>query len=425
MRILHVNKFLYRRGGAESYMLDLADLQRDAGHEVSFFSMDHPDNLPDPNERWFAPRMELNPPAETLSGRLKAAGGVLYRPSARHGIDHVVRETRPDVVHLNNIYHQLSPSILRPLADLGIPTVMTLHDYKLVCPTYQFLDHGKICEACLPRKFHQATVRRCNRGSLSGSLLSTVEATLHRTLKAYGPVDVFICPSEFLRRKMIEGGIPSAKLRHVPHFCAIDDIEPAEHPGTGVFFAGRLSHEKGVDVLLDAVALLPPTVRVSIAGDGPDRAELEERAASNGLSDRVTFLGRVPGSEVHERMRRASVVVMPSRWYENQPMTVLEAAACARAVVATNLGGFPELVEDGVTGRLIAHDDPQALAAALLPYLEDPVTAHEHGRRARSVARERFAPSTHLSALEAVYAEAARSKTRAPLHPSPALESDR
>ena len=413
MRILHVNKFLYRRGGAEAYMLDLADLQRAAGHEVFFYSMDHPDNLPDANDRWFAPRMELNPPAETLPGRLKAAGGVIYRPSARRGIAQVVREVRPDVVHLNNIYHQLSPSILRPIAEQGIPTVMTLHDYKLVCPTYQFLDHGEICEACLPRKFHQATVRRCNRGSLSGSLLSTVEATLHRAFKAYGPVDLFVCPSDFIRQKMIEGGISASRLRHIPHFCAVDDIEPAEAPGAGVFFAGRLSHEKGVDVLLEAAALLPASVEVTIAGDGPDRDALEERAVALGVTDRVVFLGRVPGAEVHARMRRAAVVAMPSRWYENQPMTVLEAAACGRPVVATTLGGFPELIEDGVTGRLIPHDDPRALAAALRSYVDDPATAHEHGARARGVARERFAPSAHLTALERAYDEAAQRKGRA------------
>lgn len=406
MRVLHVNKFLYRRGGAEAYMLDVAQLQRAAGDEVAFWSMQHPENQPDPNEDTFAPRMELNPPAKTLAGRVKAAAGVVYRPSARAGIDEVLDRVRPDILHLHNIYHQLSPSILRPLALRSIPSVMTLHDYKLVCPTYQFLDHGQICEACLPHRFHQATVRRCNRGSLSGSLLATVEVSLHRALGAYDSIDVLICPSEFMRSKMTEGGIDTGRLVHVPHFADVRAIDAATGPGHGVLFGGRLSPEKGVDVLIRAAVHLPAGVPVVIAGDGPSREELEQLAAELDVADRVTFLGRVPGQELHQRMRRAAVVVVPSRWYENQPMVILEAAAAGRPVVATNLGGLPELVEPGVTGWLVPHDDPTALADALRDATADPDRSHELGRRAREVTLERFDPVRHLAALRSVYATA-------------------
>ena len=183
MRILHVNKFLYRRGGAEGYMLDLAELQRGRGDDVSFYAMEHPDNQDDVNADLFPPRMELNPPPSGFGARVSTSVDILYRRSARIGMEAMLDRVRPDVVHLHNIYHQLSPSILRPIKRRGIPTVMTLHDYKLACPTYQFLDNGKICEACVPRKFRHAALKACN-GSRGASALAAVELTAHTVLGA-------------------------------------------------------------------------------------------------------------------------------------------------------------------------------------------------------------------------------------------------
>ncbi|WP_372728612.1 glycosyltransferase family 4 protein [Nocardioides sp.] len=410
MKILHVNKFLYRRGGAESYMLDLAEIQRRQGDEVSFFSMEHPENRTDANADTFAPRMELNPPPETLGGRLATAAGVLYRRSARRGMEEVLDRVRPDVVHLHNIYHQLSPSVLRPLAARRIPAVMTLHDYKLACPTYQFLDQGTICESCLGRRFHQAVVRRCNQGSLSGSLLAATELSAHTLLGAYSPVDVFICPSEFMARKMTEGKVFPDRLVHVPHFCDLSTVSVATAPGSGVLYAGRLSHEKGVDVLLEAFTRIPEDISLTIAGGGPDRELLERRAGELGLAERVRFVGHVPGPQLQDLMRAAALVVVPSRWYENQPMTVLEAFGCGRPVVASDLGGLPELIDEGRTGYLVPHDEPAALAGALRSLAGNPRLAHAMGQDARAEATERFSVSAHLRHLRESYDRALRSK---------------
>ncbi|CAM2986428.1 glycosyltransferase family 4 protein [Skermania piniformis] len=409
-RILHVNKFRYRRGGAESYMLDLAASQRAEGHQVAIFAMEHPDNEPDPNDDLYPARMELNPPPETVGERVGTALGVLYRRDARVAMDRMLQRFQPDVVHLHNIYHQLSPSILRPIAKRSVPAVMTLHDYKLACPTYQFLDHGQICEACISRKFGNAVKRRCNQGSLTGSTLSAIELTAHTYLGAYGPIDRFLCPSRFLLQKMAQARVYPDRLRHLPNFCDVTGIDPAAGPGRGVLYAGRLSAEKGVDTLIDAAALLPAGIDVTIAGDGPERAELEQRAIRTGVADRVHFRGRVNRDEVHAAMRAAAVVVVPSRWYENQPMTILEAFGCARPVVATHLGGLPELVRDGITGRLVPHDDPAALARALAEVVaaESAVApADSMGAAARAYTVERSSLRRHLQDLEAIYSELA------------------
>ena len=405
LRILHVNKFLYRRGGAESYMEDLAGLQAAAGHEVAFFGMRHPQNPRLPYERHFPSYVEFGEPGIPTGRRLQAAGRMLHSRSAARGVAAIADEFRPDVAHLHNVYHQLSPSILRPLAARGVPIVMTLHDYKLACPSYQFLDHGEVCEACLGGHFWHAAARRCKDGSLSASALLAVESYAHSITGAYRPVGRFICPSRFLARKMAEAGVFPDRMRHVGHFVDAGAAPVKEAPGGPILYAGRLSHEKGVDVLIDAVARVGLETEVVVAGDGPARPALEARAAA-AAPGRVRFLGRVAKDEVQRLMATALVTVLPSRWHENQPMVVIESFAAGTPVVGTTLGGIPELVEDGVTGATVPPNDPVRLAGALESLARDPGRAMSMGVLARRRVRDEFSPERHLERIHAVYEEA-------------------
>jgi glycosyltransferase involved in cell wall biosynthesis len=411
MKILHVNKYLYRRGGAESYMLDLAALQREAGHAVEFFSMGHRENLPSTYERYFPDNVELEPMPPSILGKAAAAGRVLFSPSSLIGMARVVRDFKPDIVHLHNIYHQLSPSILRPLAAASIPTVMTLHDYKLACPTYRFLDKGRICEACLGGHFRQAAIRRCNRGSLAASSLNAVEMRLHESFGAYEPVDLFLCPSRFLAGKMQQAGVFTDRMRHLPHFIETAGVEVKSQPGGGAVFAGRLSHEKGVDVLIEAAAMAG--IPLDIAGEGPEMQALKQRAGvrAEGL---VTFHGRVPLARVRKLLRAGSVAALPARWYENQPLSVLEAFSCGVPVIGTSLGGIPELIDEPVDGYLVPPDDPARMAERLSAIAGSAGTAYEMGLQGRRKAEERFSIELHLENLESAYAEASDSKAASP-----------
>ena len=382
MRILHVNKFLYRRGGAEAYMFDLAGLQVDAGHELAFFGMDHPENEPMPYAKHFPSYVEFRAPSMPLRSMLQASARMLYSRSAETGIEAVVKNFRPDIVHLHNIYHQLSPSVLRPLARAGIPSVMTLHDYKLACPTYQFLDHGKVCEACLGGHFYHAVTHRCKDGSLAASLLASVESYAHGITHAYSPIELFIAPSRFLAGKMTEAGVFPERMRHLNHFIDADAIATKRETGGPFVYAGRLSPEKGVDVLVKAAGELPG-VMIEVLGDGPERPALE-RLAAGVAPGRVRFHGRVGKAEVHAAMRSAIAVVVPSRWHENQPVTILEAFACGVPVIGTRLGGIGELVDDGVNGFAIDPDRPSALAASMGDLASDPRHAMEMGSAALS-----------------------------------------
>jgi glycosyltransferase involved in cell wall biosynthesis len=403
VRILHVNKYLYRRGGAESYMQAVASLQADAGHEVAFFGMDHPDNEAQLYERHFPRYLELEPPPASLPGKVAGFGRMVWSTSARRGMDAVVADFRPDVAHLHNTYHHLSPSILGPLARRHIPAVMTLHDYKLACPTYRFLDNGELCQACLGGHFGQAIRRRCKDGSLASSAAMAAELAIHTALRAYRNVQLFVCPSRFMAGRMAAAGVFPDRLRWVPHFV-LPTPERSVEPSESVVFAGRLSPEKGVDTLIEAIGRLSRPVALDVAGDGPDRPRLEALAAG---VEGVRFHGRVDGATVDSLMTQALAVVLPSRWYENQPMVVLEAFARGVPVVATDLGGTPELVRHGADGFLVPPDDPGALASALRTLLDDRARVRAMGKSARERALTDFAPDVHLGHLDAVYAEAA------------------
>jgi glycosyltransferase involved in cell wall biosynthesis len=402
VRILHVNKFLYRRGGAEGYMLDLSALQSARGDEVEFFAMSHSMNRPSRFDSYFPENVELNPPPPSIKGRVRAAGRLLYSPAAKRGMEKVLDNFRPDVVHLHNIYHQLSPSILRPLGERHIPAVMTLHDYKLVCPTYLFLAHGEVCEACLGGHFYQAILKRCNAGSLAASSLNALELTVHTATKAYSPVTLFLAPSRFLLGKMSEGGVFPDRLRLLHNFVDASAITQKKHAGGGVVYAGRLSKEKGIDVLIEAAALL--RIPIDIAGDGPDKQVFQSLAGRLGVDAR--FHGHLPQGRLHDLVRSASVSVLPSRCHENQPLGVLESFCCGVPVVGTNLGGIPELIRPGVNGELVPPNDPTALATSLESLLADHDRALEMGAAGRHWVEKEFSPLTHLDRLDKLYDEA-------------------
>jgi len=405
MRVLHVNKFLYRRGGAESYMLDVARLQQQAGDVVEFFGMDHPDNDLCRFARHFPSYVEFEPAPTSLSRRAALAGRMMWSRAAQQGIARVVDEFQPDVVHCHNIYHQLSPSVLRPLAKRGVPVVLTLHDYKLACPTYQMLDHGRVCDACVGGRFHRAALQRCKDDSLAASAVAAFEVWTHSVLKAYSPVKAFICPSHFMLDVMNRAGVYPERLRWIPHFVTPSDEHTAPKRNTFAFL-GRLSYEKGVDTLIQAVALAGKDVSLEIAGAGPAEGDLEALARDI-APGQVTFHGRLDRASAAALMTEVMAVVVPSRWNENQPMVVLEAMSCGRPVIASRIGGIPELIEDGKDGHLIPPDDPRCLAGVLKDLLADPDRAEGMGSAARAKVTDAFSPGKHLDQLVQTYHDAA------------------
>jgi glycosyltransferase involved in cell wall biosynthesis len=404
MRILHVNKFLYRRGGAEAYALDVADAQRERGHDVTFFAMKHPQNIESRFEASFPSHVEFDPAPPSRVDQLKLFGRMVHSRSSMQGIEQVLGAFRPDVVHLHNVYHQLSPSILRPIAAAGIPTVMTLHDYKLLCPTYSFVDGaGNRCTACVDGDFRNAVKRKCG-GSIAASAAAATESALHRRLNAYSSIDRFIAPSEFLANQFRTADLHTDRLHVLRNFVDASTAPVRTQFSRQITYVGRLSNEKGVDLLIRAMALLPSDIHLVIGGDGPEAQALES-LAEQVAPGRVTFRGRLAREDVLTLIASSGAAVVPSRWYENGPISVLEALACAVPVVATNLGGLPEMVEPGVTGALAEPDSAEALAAAIAGVLSDPQANLAMGERGRLRIMERFSIGRHVTELDAHYAQ--------------------
>jgi glycosyltransferase involved in cell wall biosynthesis len=404
VRILHVNKFLYRRGGAEAYMLDMADLQRAAGHDVEVFGMAHPENPAFPLEGTFPSYVEFQPAPGTLTGKARLAARMLHSREAGRGMRAAVRAFRPDVVHMHNVYHQLSPSVVQAASAEGVPTVMTLHDYKLACPSYSLLDgSGARCTACVGGSLANAVKRRCG-GSVAAAVVAAGATALHRRSGAYDHISRFLCPSEFLASVMRTAGVYPDRMHVLSNFVDEQPVQRTSFSRT-VVFAGRLSWEKGVDVLLDAVPLLPPDVVVHIAGTGPEEEDLHRRAERDGAG-RVVFHGRLPREGVQQLLASAGVAVIPSRWYENQPLSVLEAFAAGVPVVASALGGLTELIEAGVNGELVEADDAAGLAAAIERVLLRPDDNLNMGRAAKEKARTGHSAEQHVRALEDHYRSA-------------------
>lgn len=408
VRVLHVNKFLHRRGGAEGYMFDVAALQGARGDVLGFWGMDHPDNQPDmPMADTFAPYVELDPPPGGLAG-LGAAARMVWSPRSRTGIEQALARFEPDIVHFHNVYHQLSPSVVAAVAAADVPSVMTLHDYKLACPSYQLLAGGAPCQDCVGSGTWHAVVRRCKGGSLAASTLLATESGIHRALGAWDAVDLFLSPSRFLADVVRRSGVAEGRIR-VLHNVVDPAGEPAAGPGRDVVVAGRLSHEKGVDVAIRAMAQVPGEAVLHVAGDGPEAPDL--RALADEVAPgRVHFHGRLATGDLHELVASCVATVVPSRWHENQPLSVLESFALGVPVVSTDLGGLPELVTDGVTGRLVPAEQPAALAAALTAMICEPEAAHEMGRRCLALVAADFSASSHLAGLDAAYRDAAHTR---------------
>ena len=280
---------------------------------------------------------------------------------------------------------------------------MTLHDYKLICPSYLMLNKGEVCERCINGNLFNCLLSKCHKGQLSASLVLTMETYFNMKLRKYDAVDYFICPSRFLARKLLEAGWPEEKLVHIPNSINVDVIKPNYGTDGYILFVGRLSREKGVLTLLDAVKGLDADLR--LVGDGPMRADYEKYALDNNISNAV-FEGYKSGEELKDIFRNAAFIVMPSEWYENAPITILEAFAYGKPVIGSKIGGIPELVIEGETGMLYRTCRSEDLKEKIRSLLADPTATERMGRNARTMVEDRHSAQVHYEKLMEAYKRA-------------------
>jgi glycosyltransferase involved in cell wall biosynthesis len=398
--LLSVNNYFYRRGGAETVFLEHNSIFEGLGWQVVPFSMQHPRNLESPWSRYFVDELELGSDY-SLAGKLARLPKVIYSMEARAKLRTLLAVASPDVCHIHNLYHHISPSILGVLRQRGIPTVMTLHDLKVACPAYSMLAHDGICERCRGGKLRNVVINRCIKGSLALSSVIWAEATVHRLLGSYTRhVDRFVVPSRFYMTKLAEWGLPVERFEHIPNFVSASAHEPRFQPGSHFVYVGRLSREKGVATLIRAASTAGVSLR--IVGTGPQRGELEALAAS--LPGDIRFEGFLSGDALHEAIRSSRAFVVPSEGYENAPMTILEGYALGKPCIGAHVGGIPELVREGITGFCFPPGDAAALATRLnmLSGLSDAEVARL-GEQSRAWVETEFSVARYVDRISAVY----------------------
>jgi glycosyltransferase involved in cell wall biosynthesis len=394
MKILLANKFFHLNGGSERVFFQERDFLRNSGLEVVDFSMRDERNFASPQDEYFIDKIDYNS-LSGLAGKLKTALAFIHSGEAVRKIEKLVEKERPDIAHLHNIYHQLTPAIIPVLKRYGVKVVLTLHDYKLICPSYLALDKGKICTACDGASFGKAVSRHC-QGSRAQELLLMCEGLWHKWRKSYELVDLFIAPSNFLA-DLTARRIPREKIAVLPNGIDLDEYRPHySDQGYGLYF-GRLSAEKGIETLLTAHASLAHPIPLKVAGSGPLAAQL---AASYPGGD---FLGYRSGVELTRLIGEAAFVVMPSEWYENCSMAVLEAMALGKPVIGSNIGGIPEQIIDGVTGCLFPMGDVEALADKMSWLAGDREKRQAMGVAARGKLEKEYSLAGHCHGLLDIY----------------------
>ncbi len=401
-QLLSINNYYYRRGGSEVVFFEHNRLFENAGWEVVPFSMQNPLNEPSP---WSAHFVDETDGAGRHSplAKITRAVGAIYSLEAAQRMRGLLRLIRPQVAHAHNIYHHLSPSVLVELHRRDVPVVLTLHDLKLVCPAYKMHTQGAICERCRGGALRNVVWNRCIKDSTAMSALVWLESTVHKALDIYmRNVTRFVVPSRFFLGKFAEWGLDISRFAHIPNSIDVDAFEAGEEFGDAFVYLGRLVPEKGVATLVKAAA--KARVRLRIIGTGPEEAALRQLAQE--LGGDVQFTGYLSGAELRAAIGSARAVVIPSEWYENAPISVMEASALARPIIGADIGGIPELIRPEETGFVFESGNVDSLVAILerVQRLE-PARLRGMGAAGRAWMRAEFSPGAYRDRMLNLYQE--------------------
>lgn len=393
-RILIVNKFYYPRGGDCIYSMNLERLLMDAGYDVAFFAMKYAQNINSEYARYFASEVNFS---GSLGDKVSAAKRTLGKGDIIKSFEAIVNDFKPDAVHLNNIHSYLSPVVAEVAKAHGCKVVWTLHDYKLLCPSYSCLCHGKTCELCYSDKSF-VLKNKCMKGSLAASVIAYAEAKIWNKDRLQNCTDLFICPSKFMVSKMMQGGFNSEKLVNICNFVDPAKFEmlrmqPANTRSDYLLYVGRLSIEKGVETLLKVVT--ETGYRLKIAGGGPLEDELRRNYRN---CKNIEFLGMQDAISVVSLLNRAKAMVIPSECYENNPLSVIESLCAGTPVIGARIGGIPELIKDK-SGVTFESGNPVSMRKAI----DLAMDKDWDNDSIKKESLETFSPTNYLNRLKEVY----------------------
>lgn len=408
MRILLVNKFHYLNGGSEKYYFELGKLLKKNGNEVAYFSMRDDRNIKTGDKEYFVEKIDLN-----TGSKLKALD-VIYSKENYKKMQEAIYDFKPDIVHLNNFQRQLSESIVECCEKNKIPMVFTAHDVQAICPAISMLDGEKnICEKCMNGKYLNCFKKKCIKNSTLKSLLGAYEGKYYRSKKVYiEKIGHIITPSVFYKNKFIEDGVKEDKIDAIHNFIDLEDYNLQVETDGYALYSGRLAKEKGILNLVEAFTNLIKNskgneklngIRLYIAGDGPERENIEKKIKDSKLENRIVLLGYLNQKDLREFTRKCSFLVIPSIWYENGPYSVIETQAIGKAIIGANIGGIPEMVQDNVNGLIYEYDDINELEDKMKKLFESPELVDYFGKSAKNFALKEYRPEKYYEKIEKIY----------------------
>lgn len=360
MKILLINNFHYEFGGASVVYLNTARILENQGHQVIFFSIKDDNNLQTDSEKYFINR-KIKVGVNNKNNAKKFTN-YFYNKQAATNLDLLLKENKPDIAHIHLFYGGITSSILPVLKKNGVPIVYTAHDYRLICPAYTFLNgSGNICESCKGHAFYKCTINRCSKGNLLQSFVMSLEMYYRNIF--FSPnkyIDAFIFVSNFSKIKNLQymPKLANKSTLVLYNSSKIERIDTKIKENYFLYY-GRISHEKGLLTLLSVFKNLP-NVYLKIVGTGPLLQKLKVYVNDNKLNN-VDFLGFKTGKELIEIVSKAYFVIVPSEWYENNPMTIVESYSLGTPVIGAEIGGISEIIVNAETGYTFVSRDSEDL----------------------------------------------------------------
>jgi len=398
MKVLLVNKFHYKKGGSETYYFALAEALKANGHEVVFFSMKDEKNETCNQQGFFVSNSSYN---GGLKQKIKMLTNLTYSKETYKKLCFLIEKEKPDLAILNLVHRQLTLSVIDALKKYDVKIFWTMHDLITVCPNYTMLDNnGNICEKCLDGNYKHCLKEKCIKGSKLMSYLGMKEANTIKKKKWYDNVDLYICPSNFYKNKLLLANFTKSQIVCMRNLLPLDTKYELNDEDKGyVLYFGRLSKEKGVKILIDVIKNID--YKLIVLGTGPIEKELKDYVISNKINN-IEFLGFKKDEELTDFIRKARCVVLPSTWYENGPYSAMEAMALGKPLIVSNNGGLPELVENGKNGYVYSTKEELTECVNKIINL-DKENYKNMCEESLKRAKEKFNPNTYVKNIEKLY----------------------
>jgi glycosyltransferase involved in cell wall biosynthesis len=404
MKILLINYRYFISGGPEVYLFNIKEKLEKEGHEVIPFSINSSKNIETPYAKYFVSSIGGTEATyyedykKTPRNIVKMISRSVYSFEVKKAAEKIITDTKPDVVYILHYVNKLSPSVIRAAKKKSVPVVLRLSDYFLLCPRFDFISKGKICEDCLKKGYLSCIKKRCVKNSLFASAVRVFSMKVHKLMKIYEDIDAFITPSVFLKDKLIANGFNPRKIHCIPTFSHESDIEVTDPEDDYGLYFGRITKEKGVESLVLAYEKMPSRKLMIVGDDSTTEAEHFKNYLNEHNISNIVFCGFKSGEELEKIIKGARMTFIPSLWYENLPNAALESFKHMKPVLASNIGSMPELILNGYNGFLFEPGNPDDIIT-YVKFMDDNELVEKMGKISHEMFIDRFSAQKHYELL--------------------------